>query len=319
MKKLLRIPITLIRLSAQQSRSIKPLDELKKDATRGEPHSIRMIGSLKKLAHTLRPPPVGVGQIHPVIVRWDTADQVYILLAGLRRYLAAQLAELEYIEAIVVDDSETDCLARQLVENLLREDLSDMEVSWTLHSLKSSLEERAGQGVAWSNVEELCQISERQRQRLAALTRLPRRAQQLAAQARLSERVLRHVIAENVRASDEAIIEVVDLLAQGVQPGSGEYHPYTAPETVKLLRGKGLLTDPSPGQEEINVKFLQREWGQSADCIHDVAQSSALGILDPEELDVLRVALQELGKVVKTTEQTIEGLLRVGVCTGDRR
>ena len=62
-------------------------------------------------------------------MRWDEADQVYVVVIGERRWRAARLAGLESIACVVVPGTATpeEILEDQLVENCLREDLKPIE------------------------------------------------------------------------------------------------------------------------------------------------------------------------------------------------
>ena len=69
-----------------------------------------------------------VGVLQPVIVRPPTEDGQYVLVAGERRWRAAQLAGLEEIPAVIRDDpGEAAGLTDALIENLQREDLTPLE------------------------------------------------------------------------------------------------------------------------------------------------------------------------------------------------
>lgn len=67
-----------------------------------------------------------LGVLQPVLVR-PAAEGGYELIAGERRWRAAQLAGLETIPAIVRTIDDTVSLEQALVENLHREDLNPME------------------------------------------------------------------------------------------------------------------------------------------------------------------------------------------------
>ncbi len=68
------------------------------------------------------------GVLQPVLVKKD--NDVYVLIAGERRYRAAHLAGLESIPAIVLTDKdESDMLQMALVENIQREDLNPLEAA----------------------------------------------------------------------------------------------------------------------------------------------------------------------------------------------
>lgn len=70
------------------------------------------------------------GLAQPIVVSFDAASRSYELIAGERRWRAAQLAGLLEIEVVVrqpSDDKER--LALTLIENLQREDLNPIEVA----------------------------------------------------------------------------------------------------------------------------------------------------------------------------------------------
>jgi ParB family chromosome partitioning protein len=74
------------------------------------------------------------GVIQPVIVRPHGAGR-YQLVAGERRWRAAQRASLHEIPAIIRDLSEREVMALALIENLQREDLNPIEEARAYHRL----------------------------------------------------------------------------------------------------------------------------------------------------------------------------------------
>ena len=66
------------------------------------------------------------GVIQPIVVRRVAADR-YQLVAGERRWRAAQRAQLHEIPALVRELSDRDVMALALIENLQREDLNPIE------------------------------------------------------------------------------------------------------------------------------------------------------------------------------------------------
>jgi ParB family chromosome partitioning protein len=76
------------------------------------------------------------GLVQPVIVR-KTGDQ-YELIAGERRWRAAQLAGLKKIPALIRDVSEYKSLELALIENIQRQDLNPLEEA---HAYASLIEE----------------------------------------------------------------------------------------------------------------------------------------------------------------------------------
>jgi ParB family chromosome partitioning protein len=66
-----------------------------------------------------------VGVLQPIIVRPEGAS--YQMIAGERRWRAAQMAGLERVPVRVMATTETEALALALIENLQREDLNPIE------------------------------------------------------------------------------------------------------------------------------------------------------------------------------------------------
>ena len=75
------------------------------------------------------------GVIQPSIVRPHPEGQGYQLVAGERRWRAAQKARLHEIPALVRNLSEREVMALALIENLQREDLSPVEEARAYHRL----------------------------------------------------------------------------------------------------------------------------------------------------------------------------------------
>ncbi len=75
------------------------------------------------------------GVIQPVVVR-PTGENTYEIVAGERRWRAAQLARLHDIPVVVRDVSDQSALAIALIENLQREDLNPLEEAEALKRLQ---------------------------------------------------------------------------------------------------------------------------------------------------------------------------------------
>ncbi len=90
--------------------------------------------SLEDLASSIR----AQGIVQPIVARpIDSGDGVqrYEIVAGERRWRAAQMAGLHEIPAIVKDISDKAAIAMALIENIQREDLNPLEESRALHRL----------------------------------------------------------------------------------------------------------------------------------------------------------------------------------------
>jgi ParB family transcriptional regulator, chromosome partitioning protein len=78
------------------------------------------------------------GIIQPVVVR-KRGPQQYEIIAGERRWRAAQKAGLKSIPVVVSDAAAKDTLTLALVENLQREDLNPIEEAEAYHRLHESM------------------------------------------------------------------------------------------------------------------------------------------------------------------------------------
>ncbi|WP_114416795.1 ParB/RepB/Spo0J family partition protein [Marinospirillum perlucidum] len=90
--------------------------------------------ALEELAASIRQQ----GIMQPVVVRPQGSE--FEIIAGERRWRAAQLAELEFIPALVRDVEDRDVVALALIENLQREDLNPLEEALALQRLQKEFE-----------------------------------------------------------------------------------------------------------------------------------------------------------------------------------
>ncbi|MDN6180247.1 MAG: ParB/RepB/Spo0J family partition protein [Halomonas subglaciescola] len=86
--------------------------------------------ALEELADSIR----AQGIMQPIVVR-AVGEQRYEIIAGERRFRAAQLAELDVIPAIIRDVSDDVALALSLIENIQRENLNAIEEALALKRL----------------------------------------------------------------------------------------------------------------------------------------------------------------------------------------
>lgn len=87
--------------------------------------------ALEDLANSIR----AQGVMQPIVVRPLDVDR-YEIIAGERRWRAAQLAGLETIPALIRDVSDESAMAMALIENIQREDLNAMEEAQALTRLQ---------------------------------------------------------------------------------------------------------------------------------------------------------------------------------------
>ena len=79
------------------------------------------------------------GIIQPIVVR-KISDEKYEIIAGERRWRAAQLAELNEVPVLVKDIDDRSVMAVALIENIQREDLNALEEAEALHRLLDEFE-----------------------------------------------------------------------------------------------------------------------------------------------------------------------------------
>jgi ParB family chromosome partitioning protein len=91
--------------------------------------------ALQELADSIR----SQGIAQPILVRPGKGG-TYEIVAGERRWRAAQLAGLNKIPAVIRDLDDTQAAALALIENMQREDLNPMEESRGLYKLKQNTE-----------------------------------------------------------------------------------------------------------------------------------------------------------------------------------
>jgi ParB family chromosome partitioning protein len=97
---------------------------------RYQPRSVMDPERLEELASSIR----AQGVVQPIVVRKLDAGQ-YEIIAGERRWRAAQKAGLHDIPAVVRQVSDEVTMAMALIENIQREDLNPLEEATALHRL----------------------------------------------------------------------------------------------------------------------------------------------------------------------------------------
>ena len=105
-----------------------PLDVIRPG--RFQPRSVFDEEKLAELADSIR----AQGVVQPVVVR-PVGDDAYELIAGERRWRAAQIAGAEHIPAVVREVPDDVSVAMALIENIQREDLNPLEEATALRRL----------------------------------------------------------------------------------------------------------------------------------------------------------------------------------------
>lgn len=183
------------------------------------------------------------GVIQPIIVRPHGHD--YQIVAGERRWRAAQRARLHEVPVVVRDYSDSDTLQIALLENIQRQDLNAIEEAEAYHRLA---------GEFGHTQEALARIVHKSRSHIANLLRLldlPAEIQSLVVDGKLSMGHARAIIgAPDPAALAHEVIEKglsvrqTERLASAAKPpspraggrGSGRYQPDTDADIMALQR-----------------------------------------------------------------------------------
>lgn len=119
----------------QQSAGINEIELSKIEANPFQPRTKFDEEALNELAASIKE----IGLIQPITIRKISEDK-YQIIAGERRFRAAQLAGLETIPAYIRKAKDEGMLEMALVENIQREDLDSIEIALSYQRLIDELE-----------------------------------------------------------------------------------------------------------------------------------------------------------------------------------
>ena len=199
--------------------------------------------TLKELAASIR----ARGIIHPILLRRDNGK--YLIIAGERRWRAAQLAGLREVPALVRDATPADAFEIALIENLQREDLNPIEES---EGYKRLLDEHS------LTQEEIAQRVGKDRSSVAnalRLLNLPRESKEALIEDRLNMGHARALL--GIGNLDDMRKAAREVIAQRLSVRATE-------QLVRRLKGEGPKAKPkeSPSaQVRQLVEKLQRVFG----------------------------------------------------------
>lgn len=110
------------------------LCEIHIDRIKPDPDQVRKAGKgpddleTQRLAESIR----DKGILQPLNVRYVRDGDYYEIVAGERRYTAAKMAGLDYLPVKILNVSDEEATQLQLIENVLRKDLTPIEVGASL-------------------------------------------------------------------------------------------------------------------------------------------------------------------------------------------
>ncbi|MEO1107336.1 MAG: ParB/RepB/Spo0J family partition protein [Pseudomonadota bacterium] len=210
-----------------------PIEKLK--ANPDQPRRTFMPEQLNELAASVKEK----GIIQPLIVR-SIGDGAYEIVAGERRWRAAQMAQLHDIPVIIRDFDDTEVLEVAIIENIQRADLNAVEEAAGYKQLM----DRFGH-----TQEKMAEALGKSRSHIANLLRLlslPMDVQTLVIEGKLSAGHARALItAENASelaklvVKDGLSVRATEALVKKQQQGDT---PLTAPQSRNLTAGKDADT-----------------------------------------------------------------------------
>lgn len=109
-----------------------PIDRIRPDPTQVR-RTIRS-EAIEELARSIRE----VGILQPIAVRYDSADELYVIISGERRYRAALTAKLVEIPCLVREPGQDRVLLHQISENWQRESVDPVELGRALAGLQET-------------------------------------------------------------------------------------------------------------------------------------------------------------------------------------
>lgn len=123
------------------------------------------------------------GVLQPIVVRYDSSADTYVVVHGERRWRASGIAGLATIPAVVRDVPEDRRLIHQLMENVVRDDLNAVDRATALRALKQQMND-----APWDEVAAAVGIKRSRLFQLLGTTQLPDNIQADIRAGRISEK-----------------------------------------------------------------------------------------------------------------------------------
>jgi len=254
--------------AAGPGEAVQNLDPRLIDPNPDQPRTRFDDAAIQELAQSIR----ADGVIQPILVRPSGAR--YLIVAGERRWRAAQVAGLDRIPAIIREIDDDKILEIALIENIQREDLNPIEVAQALLRLGQELE---------LSHEELAQRTGKDRTtvtNLLRLLRLPIEVQQLVAEDKIAMGHARAILALDDEQQRISVAEQVARKGLSVRAVEQLIKQMLQPEEPK----KPKTIDPNVAAA---VESLEQALGAPVRLIQRNAKRGRIEIeySSPEELD----------------------------------
>ncbi|BBM88346.1 chromosome-partitioning protein Spo0J [Spirochaetota bacterium] len=232
-------------------------------ASKDQPRKYFNDEALAELADSIKQ----VGIIQPVIVRLsvDDADAVnpdYELIAGERRWRAAQLVGKKTIPAVIIGSNNEKIFEKMLIENIQREDLSPFEEATAYRVLmerKNLLQEQVARLVGKSR----SHVANTLR-----LTKLPREVQSLLQAGQISFGIARALIGLDKKQMPAMLKTILEnkLTVREVEHRVAAILAKKSPQSSLPRKGANHENDHRTSQNIRLVKELEAEFRKKLGC-----------------------------------------------------
>lgn len=236
--------------------------------------------ALQQLADSIKQ----FGILQPLIVASTNDSNSYVIVAGERRWRAAQIAGLDKVPVIVRTSQELEQLEIALVENIQRVDLSPLETAASIQRLHELF------SVSYQDIAKRLGKAESTVNNIVRLLQLPDQAIEALKSEKISEGHARSVLA--LKASPEKQLELLELIQErgwSVRQAEQFVVATKAGETdTKAAQVRTKVSNPA-------TEALSKTWNRPISIKHTAKGGRLeIGFTTPEDLEKLLKFLESL-------------------------
>jgi ParB family chromosome partitioning protein len=199
------------------------------------------------------------GMQSPITAYYDDEDDMFTVVTGERRWRAAAIAGLERLPVLVTDRpaNAADTLGRQLAENLLRADLTELEKARALARMREL------QPQTWVELARRHGLSDRRLFQMLSLLDAPQPLQTAIQEGRISGRHARAI----ARLPEE---HHVDVLARVV---GNQLSVRDTEEMVRVLLAESVIEQTRDDEDADPIEDREEQAGPTVGAVTDVLQA----------------------------------------------